>query len=60
MENQEEKKIGLLGKILGKRNEPEFSAERAWMLCSYFGAHQGETRLYQVEHSDKVPSSQSE
>ena len=31
MENQEEKKIGLIGKILGKRNEPEFSAEREWI-----------------------------
>ena len=35
MENQEEKKIGLLGKILGKRNEPEFSAERAWIESTY-------------------------
>ena len=36
MENrEEEKKIGLLGKILGKRNEPEFSAERAWIESTY-------------------------
>ena len=35
MENQEEKKIGLLGKILGKKNEPEFSAERAWIESTY-------------------------
>ena len=35
MENQEEKKIGLIGKILGKRNEPEFNAERAWIESTY-------------------------
>lgn len=35
MENQEEKKIGLLGKILGKKNEPDFSAERAWIESTY-------------------------
>lgn len=35
MESQEEKKIGLLGKILGKKNEPDFSAERAWIESTY-------------------------
>lgn len=35
MESQEEKKIGLIGKILGKRNEPEFNAERAWIESTY-------------------------
>ena len=35
MESQEEKKIGLLEKILGKKNEPDFSAERAWIESTY-------------------------
>ena len=35
MESQEEKKISLLEKILGKKNEPDFSAERAWIESTY-------------------------
>ena len=35
MESQEEKKIGLLEKILSKKNEPDFSAERAWIESTY-------------------------
>ena len=35
MESQEEKKIGLLGKFLGKKNEPDFTAERAWIESTY-------------------------
>ena len=35
MESQEEKKIGLIGKILGKKNEQDFSAERAWIESTY-------------------------
>lgn len=33
----EEKKnnISLIGKILGKKNEPEFSAEKAWIESTY-------------------------
>lgn len=35
MENQEEKKVGIIGKLLGKKSEPEFSAEKAWIESTY-------------------------
>ena len=35
MESQEEKKIGIFEKILGKKNEPDFTAERAWIESTY-------------------------